>query len=471
MKRLRFIPACLLVMICWCFNSPAIAQADSAKTLALETFLQLVRQFHPVARQAEIGVQRGQLEVQRSRGAFDPVLSTQLDRKVFSEELYYNIHNPQIKIPTWYGIEVKGGTEELIGGRVDPQQTLGQTSYLGLVVPLAKNLLMDKRRAALQQAKLFSRQAIWEQRQTMNDLLYEATGAWWNWVQRYAVFKVYEDVLELNKKRLDLTRTAFFQGDRAALDTTEALARLQSIQYLASASRLDWLNSGLELSVYLWQNNDVPYELPPNVLPDSLWEKMTVSLPSSESLLQAAANEHPKLKIYEFKIQSLEIERKLKFQNLLPTVNLKYNLLNKGYNVVKGLDRQFLSNNYKFGVEFYMPLFQREARADFKDVKLKQQQTNYELQLLQLDIRNKLRRYLNDWNLLSEQTNMLGNVYLQNDKLFRGEDLRFRLGESTLFLLNARENALLDSRIKLVELRVKYLKSAAAVIWASGGLR
>jgi hypothetical protein len=45
------------------------------------------------------------------------------------------------------------------------------------------------------------------------------------------------------------------------------------------------------------------------------------------------------------------------------------------------------------------------------------------------------------------------------------------VGESSLFLLNTRENKVLESMQKLAELKTKFFKSYRAVAWASGQLR
>ena len=57
------------------------------------------------------------------------------------------------------------------------------------------------------------------------------------------------------------------------------------------------------------------------------------------------------------------------------------------------------------------------------------------------------------------------------EKLARGENLRFRAGEGTLFLVNSRENKLLEARQKLIELKTKWQKSKLAVQWAAGGFK
>jgi hypothetical protein len=57
------------------------------------------------------------------------------------------------------------------------------------------------------------------------------------------------------------------------------------------------------------------------------------------------------------------------------------------------------------------------------------------------------------------------NNYLQ---LQRGEETRFFNGESSLFLVNSRENKALETLIKLTEVTVNYNKTALGVQWASG---
>jgi outer membrane protein TolC len=54
--------------------------------------------------------------------------------------------------------------------------------------------------------------------------------------------------------------------------------------------------------------------------------------------------------------------------------------------------------------------------------------------------------------------------------LLDGENSRFDNGESSLFLVNARENRYLDAQIKLRELQSKYFKTEAALKWAVGNI-
>ena len=85
--------------------SQALLAQDSLAVLNSEQVLLLVKKYHPVARQAQIGVLQSNANVTLTRGAFNPIIGGYLAQKNFSQIEYYNLTNAQIIIPTWYGIE------------------------------------------------------------------------------------------------------------------------------------------------------------------------------------------------------------------------------------------------------------------------------------------------------------------------------------------------------------------------------
>lgn len=62
-------------------------------------------------------------------------------------------------------------------------------------------------------------------------------------------------------------------------------------------------------------------------------------------------------------------------------------------------------------------------------------------------------------------------MFANYTSLLRQEDFKFQNGESSLFLVNSRENKLIETAQKLVELRIKYQKAYYATQWAGGLLR
>lgn len=438
----------------------------------MDDFLQIVKKFHPVAKQAGLQVDKARATVTVAKSGFDPLLNITGGNKTFDGINYYQHQSGSITIPTWYGIEINTGIEYLNGSRTDPQETAGKTSFAGVTVPLGKNLLMDKRRAALRQAKIMIQASEQEKRAMLNDLMMEAVSAYWNWVQSYLVYNTYTNVIAINKKRVSLVVMAYRNGERAAIDTTEAVAQLQQFEYQQNEALLEWQNATVNLNTFLWKENNMGYELPVAVLPDKKMEELydAVIFPELETLILGARKTHPDLTIYKYKLNALDIDKKLKFQELLPKLDLKYNQLGKGYNIASTTAKSLFDNNYNFGLNFSVPLRLSQGRGEYKLVKLKIVETSLQQSQKEIEIINKVKNYYNQLVNYKTQVNLLQKTYSNYQVLQRGEETRFFNGESTLFLVNSRENKTLETLLKLTETAVKYNKTSLGLAWAAGQL-
>lgn len=463
----------LIITILFLFISNLLVAQDSLKTLSEKQVMEIVKQFHPITKQADINIEKAKADITTARGMFDPLLSAKLNNKTFAGIEYYDHFQPELIIPAWYGIEINAGLENLSGNRINPEETSGKTSYAGITVPLAKNLLMDKRRAALQQAKIFRQMSEVEKRTTLNDLLLEAVKTYWQWVQHYQEMKVIADVVTVNEKRFELVKIAFRQGDRPAIDTVEALTQLQSFRLMLNEAQLDFQNAGLELSVFLWNKNTEPVTLPASVVPDNDWEKIgitNISLPVLEDIVSWAKTNHPDLLQYNFKLDALDVEKKLKFQELLPTINFRYNQLGKGYDILKTTTAPLFENNYRYGISFSIPLRLSEGRGEYRKAKWKIRETELQRSQKILMVENKVRSYYNELVTLRKQVSLQQQQYNNYLVLQRAEETRFFNGESSLFIVNNRENKTLEALQKLRELETKYFKTLNSLYWAGGVL-
>lgn len=444
---------------------------DSVKTISAQQVMEIVKQFHPVAKQADIFIEKARAEVTISRGMFDPYLQNASAQKTFGGTDYYYYNRPEISIPTWFGVEVSAGLEYLSGNRTDPVETKGETSYIGISVPLAKNLLMDKRRAALQTAKIFRTASTVEKRNILNNLLLDAMNTYWSWVQQYQVYKILTDAVTVNEKRVELVKTAFRLGDRPAIDTTEALTQLQNFELLKSQAWLYFQNTTLELSVFLWTATAQPYNLPVGIIPADNLQLSTIAeatVPNLNNLLEAARKNHPELVIYDYKLDVLSVQKQLKFQELLPSVNLRYNQLGKGYNVLKTATVPLFENSFQYGLSFGIPLRLSQGRGEYRIAKLKITETQLQQSQKQLEVETKVKSYFNELITLKSQVALQEKAYKNYQALQRGEEIRFQAGESSLFLINTRENKTLEALQKLQELNAKYFKTENALQWAAG---
>ncbi|MBT9484171.1 TolC family protein [Sediminibacterium sp.] len=460
MRKYLFLIGCM-----WAFNL-------NAQVLSPEKFIEQVRSFHPIAKQANIKVEKANAALLSARGGFDPTIELDAGRKTFDGKNYYFNTNPEFKLPTRIGgMDIKAGLEDNGGLFLNNQITRGQSSYLGLEMPLLKGLLIDQRRANLQQASLFTQQSEQDKLKMQNDLLFDAYNAYWQWAGSYKLFSVYKQFVQISLDRFRLVKLAYQNGDRALIDTIEALTQVQQFQLLQADAKAKLVNAQLELANFLWNENDAAYLLNDNLVPDTVQFQLYLNVEDPEQLINRANTENPTLRSLAFELEALEVQRKLKFQSLLPSLNIKANLLNQGYNVMKDFGGALLQNNYVWGVQFKIPIFLREGQGAYKQAKLKIAETNYELNAKQWSTANKIRSYYAESILLKEQIAAAQQAYNGYTALLKAETLRFQNGESSLFLLNTRENKVIETAEKLIQLRAKYLKASYGISWAAGIIR
>ncbi|MFZ4769038.1 MAG: TolC family protein, partial [Ferruginibacter sp.] len=295
--------------------------------------------------------------------------------------------------------------------------------------------------------------------------------AYWNWVRDYEVLQVVINAVLVNEKRMSFVRNTTAIGERAAIDTVEAQAQLQQFRFLQNEAAFQFANAAIELSLYLWQENLTAYNLSTSVVPVQNILNVAAAVPVEPllpDLLQTALNNHPKLSSFNFKLKALEVDRQLKFQELLPYVQLKYNQLGKGYNILKTAGAFLSENNYQFGLAFSMPLRFSEGRAAYRTAKLKITETAIQQDYTRMEILNKVKKIFNEWINIKKQIALQESMYLNYLSLQRAEETRFANGESSLFLINARENKAIESLQKLLELKSKYFVIKAKLQNATG---
>jgi outer membrane protein TolC len=226
------------------------------------------------------------------------------------------------------------------------------------------------------------------------------------------------------------------------------------------------------MSGYLWKANNEPYALPEQVFPQEKMQDLyqAVVFPEPEQLIDDAKKNHPELAVYNFKLNALVVERKLKFQELLPKIDLKYNQLGKGYDLASTATKTLFDNNYKYGISFSIPLRLSNGRGEYKMAKLKITETQLQQNQKQTDVINKVRKYYNQLVNYQSQVALLQRTYTSMLQLQKGEETRFFNGESSLFLVNSRENKTQETMLKLVEAAVKYNKAEAVLQWSAGSL-
>lgn len=463
-----------LFLSLWVF-SPARGQArDPAQVLTLTNFHQLILQYHPIASQAALLTEQARQELRMARGAFDPVVSSKLYRKEYNDKEYYQLWNSTLQIPTWFGPELKAGYDHHRGQYLNPENTLPPQglSFAGITVPLGQGLFIDQRRATIRQARLLQGLAEAEKVKIINKLLLQATKDYWDWQQYYREVQLYTEMVALAEVRLKAVRSRVQQGDLAAIDTVEALTEVQSRQVLQQQARLAYNNARLAVATHLWGADAVPLELQEQTIPaDAGSELTTLPQDSVQQLLEIARANHPDLRKLSLKGQQLRIDQRFAADKLKPKLNIEYNVLQRNFYLgADAFERQYLGANYKLALSFSLPLLLRQERGKLQLTRAKQQANLLELAQTTREVENNLLAAFNEWQALEAQIRLQEQMVRNADILRNGELIRFQNGESSLFLVNSREQKLMEAQVKLNTLRNKYAKAKTLLYWSAGAL-
>ena len=435
-------------------------QEQNLKELSYNEFLGYVKKYHPLVKSAQLEINKAQANLMMARGGFDPKIEADFDQKQFKGKEYYSVFNSSFKIPTWYGIELKAGFDNSEGIFVNPENTLpnqGLTS-LGITIPVGQGLLINQRMADLRKAKIQIQLSQAERKLQAIEVVYNASLAYFNWKRNYSEVQLYKNYLKNAAIRYKGILTLIKNGDKPAIDSVEAGIVLKTRKWNLEDSNLKLTKAKLELSNYLWLDNNVPLELQDDILPENRLEKTIGETLKTNELLtdNISIENHPKINSIENKLAILEVDRKLKANSLLPKMDVGYHYLSEPnyWN-----DTNF--NNYKIGLNFKFPLFLRKERGSVQLAKFKIQDTKLSLNLERVQLKNKINAQQTEINSIEKQLQLLSDLVSGNSQMLQSEERLFSLGESSIFLLNSRENNLVSIQLTQLGLENRFLNSNA----------
>lgn len=443
---------------------PILSLLEIEDTLSLAEVYEVIFEYHPLIQKAKLIPALAIQDIRKARGMFDPTVMGEWTEKQYKETNYYQRINAEIKIPTILGFDLKAGYETNSGTYLNNDENLPSEGlfYAGIELPLLRNLVFDERRATLRKAQVFAEMAQVEQQKEINKLFFAVAKSYWEWHAAYEALKVAEEGIEVAEFRFDGVKNAFKYGKYRAIDTTEALMELQKRKVERLQFLIDFEKTRLALSGHVWSEDGDVLFIKPTIAPSSMGgqiEKFDL-----QNMLATAAEFHPELLKQNFKLNTLKIDRKLYQFSLMPQLDLSY----KPILYPRKANNLALTEDYKFGLKLYAPLFLRKERASFAMAKIKIRQQELDLNFTQRDIQIGVEQsYI--------QVNRLGQMVTLQEKnaanaliLRDGEQTLFELGKSTVFLINYRERYYLDAKQKLIQLEMKYAKAKAELLWSSG---
>ena len=416
-------------------------------TVSYGALIQIVLEQHPVIYQSELLTDQSRAYLGKARGHFDPVLKATFDQKRFDQKNYYQNLNSSLEIPTWLGPSVKVGYERNQGDFLNNADLLPPNGLInaGIKIPLGSGLIFDERRKAVAEARLIGERNTLKQKLIINKLIFEASKAFLAWQTAYQKVRIQEDAILVAEERYESTVLSFLNGDKPAIDTVEALISFRQRQQELINFQQEFRITKELLDNYLWLEGRQPMQLDstavPELMPNYSNETSTLRLQWRENLLN-----NPELQFYQLDQEQLNLDRRLNREFLKPEVNFTYNPL------LRVNQENLLSfngaNEYKIGVDFYFPLFTRKARAEQDLIDLNLQDNALQIDYVQEQLVNDFEQLFASDELLEDQLDIIASNIVDQTRLLDAENEKFRIGESSLFLVTSRESKLLDLKVK-----------------------
>lgn len=427
-----------------CFSQEAVY-------LKLEDVLQSVSRCYPSIKIARLEINKTHGEYITALGKFDPSLTLNSASQPVGG--YINGYgDTELNIPTLYnGVKLFGGYRNGQGNwpiyyQNNLTNSVGEYKT-GLSLPLLRDRLIDKERTNL----LTTKETIHMRQQDAAvikiNVYQEAIKAYWQWVQAGLQVKTFKQLQTLAEERQTAIVKQANQGDLPKLAISENLQQIVQRQQLVNQGEMIFEQAAINLSLYYRNQNGKPHvptnkELPPYVLaqPEQ----------PAKNLLQL--QQHPALKKLHNYSNVIKLKQNLARNELLP--NLDATAYTSKQNGTGGYPL-LLPQAAMVGVSFKFPIFQREAKGKLISARSELQQITTERKFLFERLKNELTNLFIGIKMYHHQVALLNKELHLAKKVQNGETKKFYEGDSTLFLVNQREQTTAQVRLNWICAKVK----------------
>lgn len=439
-----------------------------SQTLTLDEFIRQVKEEHPRSRQIRLKEEMASAKFLKAKGGFDPSLSFDSNQKNYDQKSYYQLVNGELKVPTNFGVAFKTGYEWSRGLYVNPENNTpgGGLMYGGISVPLGRDLWIDERRTIRRKANIGLELADAEIKGEMNEWLFQAVLQYLEWQQLYMSSEVFSAAMKNVEERKEAIQRQIISGDRPAIDSTEIEIQRQMMELSVRQINLDRQKAQNKLERFYWQGSQ-QLIIKEDTRPE-------VNFINSEVNQETLANldefqeSHPELIQYRYMLKQLEIDKKFARDRLKPDLRFSYNPILEpvGENIFTNLSW----DNQKWGLAFYMPLFLRKERGALQlaeiEIKSTELEQNDKTSYLYAQYKNSVLEYMN----IKEQYQLYRDIVNNYETMYNSERKLFEIGESSLFVVNSREQSLVQAKLKEIELGIKLKKAYFSMRYGAGQL-
>lgn len=329
----------------------------------------------------------------------------------------------------------------------------GGQAKVGVVLSLLKNREIDDRRFALTDADLATRGADFDVLISQIGVQQRAAAAYWQWVAAGERLRVYRDLLSIAEERdVGLTREVE-SGARARIFLIENQQTITQRRSLVTTAERDYRLAANALALYWRDEQGVPVVPSATRLPPDLTLVDEAPLRTLDGVAATIAD-RPDLARLQNSIQRAAARIRLQENNLRPQLDLKLEV-SEGLGGVGegGVSRD--STDTIVALNFSVPVQRRAARGKLAAAAARLDALQLERQQLEEQIDIELKGIMLGLRY-AEQLAVLASLEVsQSEQLQQAERTRFRNGASDFFLVNVREQAVANARIREITARLQ----------------
>ena len=450
---------------------------SSESSLRLAEVVDSVERHYPLIEAAQLDQQAAQAELLSARGGFDPSLVARAEGSPLG---YYQNGRFDLRFeqptPLW-GTNFFAGYRASVGKFADYDGKLETNQYgelrAGMSLPLWRNGPIDRRRAAIKRAELgvsVSQTGVVAQR---IDAIRLASLRYFEWVatgQRLALAK---QLLELAQGRDQALAIRVERGDLPQIDRVDNQRALLQRQGLLVSAQRSLQQATIELSIYLRDAQGEPLLCDTSRLPARLPAPSGPSLSSIGAAavevagsydLQAlrrdvelALRARPELQRLQLQRQQLQVERDLAKNQMAPAIDVQAAV---SQDFGPGSETRE-KTTVDAGVVIDLPLLNRVNRGRVRVAESGMQRISAQQRLQRDRIFAELADVRSALLAASARAQLAESEVQVARDVEAAEKTRYELGDSTLLLVNLREQATAEAALRQIDALLDYHRATA----------
>lgn len=452
----------LFFLFCAVVTAAISAQAKSeqaAKTVVLEDVLGNIEKTFPVILLSTREIRKAEFDILAAQGAFDLALRGSVNNTTG----YYDTNRAEMNIvkptPLW-------GTSFFAGYRVSngdfpdyytPRRTTpGGEIRFGGRIPLWRDRSIDSDRLELKQSQInkdIAGNVLDEQRL---GVYRDAAASYWNWVAAGKRKRVVQDLLKIAELRKDQLQRRVKLGDIPAIEEKEnERAILARREQITAADRL-LQKSALYLSLYFREDDGKMIVPGAGQLPPEFPAEKPLANEIFEADKAFALKHRPELKRIESEIELEQNALRFHENQRGPQIDL---IVAGSRSVQEPQSQGVLRRDpweAEFGVVFNVPLQTRKQDGKIggteQKIEILRQKYGYQKDKIVIEANDALIALENALKRLE----IMRAELVVAESLAKAEKSRFDLGDSTLLIVNLREQAAAEVALRMVSAELDY---------------